>query len=173
MENQQKNVVNLYKSSIVKLLLPITVWFLSGCSIKNYEHTNPKIIIIKSPQLKFADLGYVRNSGDAVELELFIAGKSVKKIEVNHLICVDEGCISKKIFNKNYLNEHYPEDLLQNIILGHAIYHVKNRINITNGFEQKIVDEYVNIMYKVTDEIIFFKDKKNGIIIKIKEIEHE
>ena len=78
----------------MKLFLLIITLFLSACSIKNYEQTNAKIIIIKSPQLKFADLGFIRNSGDAVEIELFTAGKSVKKIELNHLICVDEGCMN-------------------------------------------------------------------------------
>jgi len=154
----------------MKLVLLVIALFFSACSIKNYEQTHSKIIIIKSPQLKFADLGYVRNSGNSVEIELFTAGKSVKKIQINHLVCVDEGCISKKTFNKNYLNKYYPEDLLQNILLGHAIYHVENRIQIENGFEQKIVNEHVNIMYKVTDEIIFFKDKQNSIIIKIKDM---
>lgn len=157
----------------MKLFLLIITLFLSACSIKNYEQTNAKIIIIKSPQLKFADLGFIRNSGDAVEIELFTAGKSVKKIELNHLICVDEGCMSKSAFNKEYLNQYYPDELLQNIVLGHAIYHVENRVIISNGFEQKIVSENVNIMYKVTDEIIYFKDKQNNILIKIKDIGHE
>ena len=157
----------------MKLLLLIIALFLSACSIKNYEKTDAKIIIIKSPQLKFADLGFIRNSGDAVGVELFTAGKSVKRIELNHLICVDEGCMSKSTFNREYLNQYYPDGLLQNIILGHTIYHLKNRVKIRNGFEQKIVDKNVNIIYRVTDKIIYFKDKKNSILIKIKDVGHE
>ena len=143
---------------------------LSACSIKNYEKTESKIIIIKSPQLKFADLGYVRNSDKAIELELFIAGKSVKKITVNHLVCVDEGCMSKSAFNKEYLHAAYPSDLLQNIILGRKIYAGKNSVNIDDGFAQKIQTQDVDINYSVTSQVISFKDKKNRIIFKIKEM---
>jgi len=157
----------------MKLILWTLVLLLSACSIKNYEHTDAKIIIIKSPKIKFADLAYIRNSADAIELELFVAGKSIKKIAINHLVCVNEGCVSKNRFNKEYLSRYYPEDILQNILLGHTIYDAENRVKLDNGFEQKIVHKHVNIMYKVTNKIISFKDKKSNIIIKIKEIVHE
>ena len=143
---------------------------LNACSIKNYEQTQSKIIIIKSPQLKFADLGYIRNSDKAIELELFIAGKSVKKISINHLVCVDEGCMSKSAFNEEYLNAAYPNDLLQNIILGRKIYAGKNSVNIDDGFAQKIQTQDVDIEYSVTSAKISFKDTKNRIIFKIKDV---
>ena len=142
---------------------------LNACSIKNYEQTQSKIIIIKSPQLKFADLGYVRNSDKAIEIELFIAGKSVKKISINHLVCVDEGCMSKSAFNEEYLNAAYPNDLLQNIILGRKIYAGENSVNIDDGFAQKIQTQDVDINYSVTSHVISFKDRKNQIIFKIKD----
>jgi hypothetical protein len=146
------------------------VLLFSACSIKNYEHTEPKIIIIKSPQLKFADLGYVRNSDRAIELELFVAGKSVKKISINHLICVDDGCMSKSAFNEEYLNASYPSDLLQNIILGHKIYAAQNSVKTEDGFVQNITSKTVDINYSVTSHVISFKDRKNKIIFKIKDI---
>jgi hypothetical protein len=142
----------------------------NACSIKNYEKTESKIIIIKSPQLKFADLGYVRNSDKAIELELFIAGKSVKKITLNHLICVDEGCMSKRAFNEAYLNAAYPNDLLQNIILGRKIYDGENSVKTADGFRQTIKTQDVDIDYSATSHLISFKDKKNRIIFKIKDI---
>jgi len=148
-----------------------TVFFLlfSACSIKNYEHTEAKIVIIKSPQLKFADLGYLRHTQDAVELELFVAGKSVQKIEINHLICVKEGCLSKSSFNSSYLNSHYPDNILQNILLAKPIFQRANFQRTQNGFTQSIQTEYVNIIYRVDADMTYFKDKKNKILIKIKE----
>jgi len=154
----------------IKSIFLVSLLLLSACSIKNYEHTQSKIIIIKSPKLKFADLGYLRNTQDAVELELFIAGKSVEKFTVNHLICVSDGCMSKSGFNKDYLNQAYPDEILQNILLGHEIYDGKNRVKTNNGFEQKIENKSVNILYKVSSNLIFFKDRKNRIIFKIKDI---
>jgi len=151
------------------ILLIITLLF-SACSIKNYENTQSKLIIIKSPKIKFADLGYIRNSDKAVELELFVAGKVIEKISVNHLICIRDGCMSKSGFNKDYLNAAYPDEILQNILLGHEIYNAKNRVKTQDGFEQNIEDKNVNIIYKVSSNAVFFKDRKNKIIFKIKDV---
>ena len=153
----------------MKYVLVVLTLLLSACSIKNYEQTQAKIIIIKSPQLKFADLGYIRNSDDSVELELFIAGKSVKKLAINYLVCVDEGCMSRSSFNSQYLNATYPDSLLQNILLGREIYNGKNRLKTNDGFSQQIKTNDVEINYRVNSHEIFFKDKKNRIIFKIKD----
>ena len=153
----------------MKYILLIFTLLFSACSVKNYENTQSKLIIIKSPKIKFADLGYIRNSDKAVELELFVAGKVIEKFSVNHLICVSDGCMSKSGFNKDYLNKAYPDEILQNILLGHEIYDGKNRIKTQDGFEQIIENENVNIIYKVSSNVIFFKDRKNKIIFKIKD----
>lgn len=151
------------------LFLSLALLF-TACSIKNYEQTQTKIIIIKSPKIKFADIGYVRNSDTAVELELFIAGKAIEKITINHLVCTSDGCMSKSGFNSDYLNEHYPDNLLQNILLAKEIYNGKNLVKIANGFEQKISTRHVEIVYKVNPHATLFKDIKNKIIFKIKDI---
>ena len=154
----------------IKSIFLVSLLFLSACSIKNYEQTESKLIIIKSPKIKFADLGYIRNSDKAVELELFVAGKVIEKISVNHLICVSDGCMSKSGFNEDYLNRAYPDEILQNILLGHEIYDGKNRVKTDDGFEQNIKDESVDILYRISTNTIFFKDRKNKIIFKIKDI---
>jgi len=151
------------------LVLIITLFF-SGCSIKDYKHTQSKIIIIKSPLIKFSDLGYIRDSDNKVSLELFIAGHRIQKIDINHLICVDDGCMPKSWFNKKYLNQNYPNDLLQNILLSHPIFDKKDILKTKNGFEQHIKNNDVSITYKVTDSITYFKDKKNKILFKIKNL---
>ena len=151
------------------LLLTSFLLLFSACSIKNYEHTQSKIFIIKSPAFKFADLGYLRNTGDALELDLFIAGNLVKHIEINRMICVDEGCLSKASFNEEYLYKAYPSDTLQSILLGKPIYGGKNIFKKANGFEQSIKTNEVDIRYRVDSHTIFFKDSKNKIIFKIKE----
>ena len=154
----------------MKYVLIVFILLFSACSIKEYKHTKSKLIIIKSPKLKFADLGYIRNSGTAIELELFMAGKSIKKIEINKLICVDEGCMTRSGFNEDYLNYSYPDNLFQHIVLGLPIYDDFNLEKTNDGFIQKIKNENVDIKYKVNSKQIFFKDKKNKIIFKIKEL---
>ena len=152
------------------ILLVFTLLF-SACSIKDYEHTQTKIITIKSPKIKFSDAGYLRNSEKSIELELFMAGKSIEKIAINHLICVSDGCMSKSGFNKDYLNSAYPDDTLQNILLSRAIYDGANMSRTADGFTQNIKDEDVDISYRVESEGVFFKDRKNGIIFNVKDLD--
>jgi len=146
------------------------VLFFTACSMKNYEYTETKIITIKTPKIKFSDIGYLRHSGDALELELFIAGHVFKKITINHLVCVSgEGCISKAHFNSEYLNAAYPENILQNILLGHKIFNGKDLQESAFGFTQSIVTEDVAIKYRVQPKAIYFKDRKNHILFRIKD----
>lgn len=153
----------------MKYTLMILALFLSACSVKNYETTQTKIIIIKSPKIKFADIGYVRNSDKSIELEMFVAGHAVEKITINHLICVSKGCMSKSAFNEEYLHASYPDEILQNIFLGREIYEGISKEKTEDGFKQSVLSEDVNIVYRVDSKAIFFKDKKNKIIFKIKE----
>ncbi|PHS58548.1 MAG: hypothetical protein COB17_02950 [Sulfurimonas sp.] len=153
----------------MKHLLLIFIFFFSACSVKNYEFTQTKIITIKSPKIKFSDLGYIRNTRDTIELELFVAGKAIQKISINHLICVSDGCMTKSGFNEDYLNEVYPDDILQNILLAKAIYNSKNKVLTKDGFEQYIKNENVDIKYIVEKKSTYFKDKKNNILFKIKD----
>jgi len=155
----------------MKYILLVFTLFFSACSIKDYEHTQTKIITIKSPKIKFSDVGYLRNSEKSIELELFMAGKSIEKIAINHLVCVSEGCMSKSGFNKDYLNSAYPDDTLQNILLSKAIYDEANMSRTADGFTQKIQDEDVDISYRVERRGVFFKDRKNGIIFNIKDLD--
>ena len=155
----------------MKYLLLCLIIFFNACSIKNYEHSDTKIVTIKSPKIKFSDIGYVRHSGDAIELELFIAGHVFQKIHINRMICVEEGCMSKHSFNSQYLNASYPDDILQNVILGDLIYDGKNRVKTADGFTQLIHNKDVDIKYRVNSQESFFKDRKNHIIIKIKDVQ--
>jgi len=153
----------------MKYILLIFVLFFSACSVKNYEHTQTKIVTMKSPKIKYSDVGYLRNSDKTIELELFMAGKCIEKIAINHLICTSEGCMSKSGFNKDYLTQIYPDDTMQNMLLSRAIYDGKNLIKTDDGFEQQIKDETVDILYKVDSHGVQFKDKKNDIIFKMKD----
>lgn len=163
--------VKIWYNSVMRYTLLIFALLFSACSTINYDKTETKIIIIKSPKIKYADIGYIRNSGNNIELELFMAGKSIRSITVNHLICTDEGCMSKSSFNKDYLNEAYPEETLQNVLLAKPIYDSVNLQKTADGFEQNIRDEHVDISYKTDSHVTFFKDTKNSIILKIKDTE--
>ena len=79
--------------------------------------------------------------------------------------------MSRSKFNAEFLNEAYPDDLLQNVLLGLPIYKGENRVRTVDGYEQNIETDDVNILYKVNARVIYFKDRKNRILIKIKDIQ--
>lgn len=147
----------------------LLLWF-SGCTIKTYETSEPKIITFKTKKLRFNDLGYIRQNGDALQVELFSAGQAVERFEVNHLVCLSDGCMSKSGFNSDYLNAEYPDDTLQNILLGRNIFDGKAMSETDSGFEQYLESESYEITYRVTAEEIYFKDKPNKILIRIKAV---
>jgi len=155
-----------------RYILIALVLVFSACSMKRYEHTQSKIVTIKTKNLKFSDIGYIRNSSDAVELELFEAGNLAFKVSIDNFICTNDGCMSKSSFNEEYLSEYYPQDILQNIILGKPVFDAKNVSRNDDGFEQNILTQEVDIHYQVDANGIYFKDKKNNILIKIKELNH-
>jgi len=143
-----------------------------GCSTPQYTKSATKLLILKTPKIRFSDIAYIRYSHDnAIELELYVAGSMVNRFSIHHLICVEnKGCMRKTSFNKSYLSESYPDTLLENILLGKPIYdglHVKRN---GDGFFQRIETKNVYILYKVTHHSISFKDKYNHILIKIKDI---
>lgn len=153
----------------MKYLLLLFVLLFTACSVKNYEKMQSKIIIIKTKELKFADLGYIRSKGDALELELFVAGKSAFKVAFDRDICTHDGCMSRSAFNEKYLNAAYPDELLQNILLAKPIYEGVYMRKTSDGFMQELQNSSVDIFYSVNASEIYFRDKKNKILIKIKE----
>ncbi|MBA1433586.1 MAG: hypothetical protein FAF04_08375 [Epsilonproteobacteria bacterium] len=155
----------------MKYFVVVVLLFFSACSIKNYEQTATKLVTIKTKKFRFSDLGYLRHSDDALQLELFMAGQVIKRIEINHLVCVsDEGCIDKKTFNAECLSANYPESILQNILLGKEIFSGRNLQKTSFGFIQNILTQDVAIDYRVSPKEIYFKDRKNHILFKIKDI---
>jgi len=154
----------------MKYIIIFILFFLSACSVKNYTHSKSKVITIKTAKLKFSDLGYVKNSENSIRLELFVAGTNIQNIEINNLICLNEGCMLKNSFNSEYLNKNYPDTILQNIILGKTIYNAKNLLKTDDGFIQKIENSEVNIYYRVNSKEIYFKDKKNKILFRVKDV---
>ncbi len=139
----------------------------SGCAIRNYKINQASIVIIKSPHLKYADIGYIRHNLNAVELQLFEAGVPIQTIKINHLICINNGCMTKDMFNQRYLTPQYPTNILKNIILGRPIFKAINIKKLPNGFTQTIKEKSLNIHYSKINNMIKFIDKKNHIFIKI------
>jgi len=148
-----------------------TLWgsflLLSGCAPKVYEKNESRLIVLKTPKIKYADLGYIRSSGDEVRADLFVVGQLVQSIEISTLVCVNEGCLSKSAFKTDYLHPSYPDELIVNVLLGRPIFEKASLQKTPNGFIQELKSNEYNIIYKVQDGDISFKDTKNRLKIKI------
>ena len=141
--------------------------FFVGCAPKTYSVNEGRFIVIKTPKIKFADLGYIRKNVDEVRADLFIAGNLVQSIEIKTLVCVNEGCITKASFNEDYLNASYPDDLMLNVLLAKPIFEKASMKKTEGGFTQELTSPEYNIVYKIENGTIYFKDKQNNILIKI------
>lgn len=154
----------------IRIFFILWVSLFLGCAPKTYEINESRLIIIKTPKLKFADLGYIRRNSDEVRADLFVAGTLVQTIEIKTLVCVNEGCVTKSSFNEEYLNSAYPDDLMLNVLLARPIFEKASMQKTESGFIQELKTPEYNITYKIENGNIYFKDRTNKILIKIKSI---
>ena len=148
-------------------ILWASLFFLGGCSPKNYKVNESRLIVLKTPKIKYADLGYIRSNEDEVRADLFVAGNLIQSLEVDILVCVNEGCLSKSAFNEDYLHPSYPDDLILNVLLGRPIFDRTLLQKTDRGFIQELKSADYNVIYEVKDGDIFFKDRQNKFMIKI------
>ena len=139
------------------LLIVSFLFFIFGCSTK----TTPVFVIIKSPQIKISDEGFLKQGFGYKELTIYKAGNvPVKFLIKNNEICLNNKCINKYYFIKNYLNEE-DKNIFDTILDKKPFENVKI-VKIKNGFIQK-----KGFFYKVTKDSVLFKDKKNNILVLI------
>jgi len=155
----------------VRWLIVAIIFIFAGCATKQPTWTKPALIVWKSKGIKFADSGFVRKTGSGVELEIYEAGTALFRLKVAKRICTDRGCMSAKAFNERFLSPYYPDQLIRNILLARPIFDGKNLIKTEDGFIQKIKSDHLDIIYKINTRSIFFKDRLNYILIKIKELD--
>jgi hypothetical protein len=139
--------------------------------MKEYAPSKGKLITIKSPTFSFSDVGYIRKSDTGIEVELFSVGQLVERFIIENDICSRQGCLSKEAFNQHYLHVDYPSDFMNHLFRGEPVFNGAGLHKSPEGFKQLIDTSEYNIIYKVTQKSVYFKDKKNSILIKIREIE--
>jgi hypothetical protein len=148
------------------------VLLFTGCSTHTFSISEPKVITFKTPKIKYSDMGYVRYDDDAVEVEMFTAGVSIEKITLDEKgVCVSIGCMSEAKFTQEYLNPHYPSDTLRRILQNVDIFSGLGKSEACNGVQyQYIRNDDIDIMYRRKNGEILFKDRLNGVMIKIEDV---
>ena len=148
------------------------LFIINGCTQLSPEKQESAFIVIKTPRMKYADMGFISNSKSNVKIEIYAAGQPLVAWEINALnICMSTlKCMEKQDFNKEFLNTSYPDTLLENIFRGEPIFKKKGYEKVENGFKQTLkAEKNYNISYKVIDGERIFRDKLNKILIKVRE----
>ncbi len=129
-------------------------------------------IVLKTPKIRYADMGFITASPTDIKVEIYGAGQPLMKLEIGGLnICMSKfECMDKITFNEKILNGAYNKDLLENIFRGEPIFKSENiEKNKDGSFSQKLTKEGVyDISYRVNQKERVFKDKLNKIIIKVR-----
>ena len=157
---------------ILFLLLSVSLLF-TACNKEVYLKENSAFIMFKTPTFRYADMGFVYENSSEVKAEIYGSGQALMSLSVNNSsVCMSLlACMSKKSFNQQVLSASYPDNILNNIFRGKAIFNGANMTKNGNGFTQKIVKQNkYNIKYTVLNNEIIFNDKMNNIIIKVKKL---
>jgi hypothetical protein len=146
-------------------------FLLSACASKEYVQQNSAYIMFKTPTFKYADMGFIYENEKEIKIEIYGSGQALMSLEISETsVCMSLlECMDKSSFNKEILSDMYPEDILENIFRGRALFNGIGLEKKGTGFTQKIVkkDKY-NIDYSVLNNQIIFHDTINTIDIKIK-----
>ncbi len=141
---------------------------LSGCTMHHYGPAAARMVTFKTPQFRFSDMGYLRESANAVQLDLYSGGQPVRRFEIGERICVDEGCMSAADFNRAYLSALYPDDLLLRVLQGKPLDDGRNIERRDDGFIQNLEIHGETVIYQVTSDTVHFKDGARHILIRIR-----
>lgn len=152
------------------LLAFITFLFI-GCSMKiPYSSSKAYHIVIKNSKIAVSDTGFLKQDEDRLNLQLFSAATPILDLLIKDDVCLDMFCMRKEEFNYEFFgNKHY-KSFVKELFTLQPIYNQKNIQKKENGFEQYIKTDSYDITYRVMGNELYFKDKKNKILIKLKEL---
>ncbi len=152
------------------IIIFLVLWSLWGCSEPSYSQQNSAYIVLKTPTVKYADMGFLYENSDAVKAEIYSSGQALMTLKISKdSVCMSRlKCMSKNTFNAQVLNRDYPKDIVENIFRGKPVFNGVNMTKKSNGFTQTIKNPgKYNIEYRVLNNEILFRDTINEILIKV------
>lgn len=148
-----------------------SILLLSGCATKiPIISSDTYLITIKNKQMALSDTGFLNHGKDYVNVQIFSAGAVLFNLEAQENICLDGRCTSRTEFNKLFFEHLHYEAMINDILEMKPLYNGKNKVSIEGGFEQELDLPNSYISYKVQNKSLIFRDSKNGILIKLKEL---
>jgi len=154
------------------VLILVLLGLISACSQKKLTKEESAFIVIKTPTMKYADMGFISNSPSLVKVDIYAAGQPLMNFEINGMnVCMSTfKCMDKASFNEKVLSQYYNDKVLENIFRAEPIFDGENLEKGVDGFTQKIQKENeYDISYSVLSNKRVFRDKINNILIKVRE----
>lgn len=147
------------------------LFFMSGCAVKQIQKSEAVAVVWKTQNIKFVGTGFLKYSGSTIELSIYSAGTPILAMKLGKNVCIEtKGCLSYKSFNKRFLLPIYPDRLLYHILIGKPLFHGENLRKTQRGFEQEVMGKNFDIIYRFNLNEIYFKDRKNKNLIKIRKL---
>jgi len=131
-------------------------------------------VTMKTKKFAFSDAGFFVEDDEKIEVQVYSSGMIVGSLKFSKNednVCVKKLCNTRRWFNENFLSLYYPETTIIKILKSQPIMESKNIQQTDSGFTQSIKAYDYDITYRVTSESTYFKDRKNRIIIKFKELQ--
>ena len=158
---------------IVRFSVFLMIFFLLGCGKQPYLKEESVFIVLKTPSMRYADQGFVYENPDEVEVEIYSSGQPLLSLRITKdTVCTRQfQCLSPKAFNARVLSPYYPDDTIEAIFRGKALFGGKGVVKNRNGFTQKRYKAHqYDIDYRVFNNETVFRDTINHITIKIKKL---
>ncbi len=155
--------------NILLLTLMLILW---GCASKESLQQKSAFIILKTPEIRYADMGFISEYPSSLKVQIYSNAQPAVSLDMyKDRICMSLfECMNKNDFYRKAFHVSYPGDTLEQIFLAKPIFGGENLIKTSNGFTQNIDSSpQYNISYEISDGKVSFHDKINQIIIKVRQ----
>ncbi len=144
--------------------------FFGGCGMKYYKEPQPALIVLKSPGIKYADMGFVYRGKNSTKVQIYASGQPAFTLILGKRVCMDSKCMSEREFYKKYMKADYPPGTLTNIFSKRPIFGGDGLERDGKKSVQRIKKEgRFDIIYTFDETSARFRDRLNHILIKITE----
>jgi len=156
----------------VRYFFTCMIFFLFiGCSQKEvYTSSDAYFVVIKNSKIAIGDTGFIKNNKDSLNLQVFSVASVIFELVLKDDVCVNSLCLNKTSFNEEFFGTKHYENFVDELFHFKPIYNEKNIQKTKNGFTQYIKTKDFDISYKVEGKTLYFKDRKNKILIKLRKL---
>ncbi len=116
----------------------LVLFVLSGCALKQPTLSQSATILLKTPSMKFYDKGFITQYDNYTQVQIFSAGTLVLNLEI------------------------YEDRICQSTFKCQSL-----KVFNAQNLDRSYADNFIKKLFDKTSKKTVFRDKKNGILIKI------